>query len=145
MLGGGGAFNHLDYSFAVGHEDGTAANTAPGGGSAALRHQLATLRRVLQSTDLPRMRPDPDVVVHASGVVPRALSDRRTTWLVYLDGQGPSTIVLHLPRGAYAIEWLDPAGGGVTPAPAIRAESERVTITSPAFAEDLVLHIATGS
>ena len=42
LLSGGALFNNLDYSFTVGHEDGTdATNKAPSGGGPALRRQSA--------------------------------------------------------------------------------------------------------
>ena len=60
LLSGGAIFDHLDYSFAVGKEDGTFAYPAsqPGAGSLMLRARLAILKRFLESFDLPRLRPD---------------------------------------------------------------------------------------
>jgi hypothetical protein len=49
LMAGGGIFSMLDYSFAVGHEDGTLVNRAPGGGSPALRRQLRVLKDFLHS------------------------------------------------------------------------------------------------
>ncbi|MCI0332959.1 MAG: cellulase family glycosylhydrolase, partial [Planctomycetes bacterium] len=45
VIAGGGLFNHLDYSFVAGQEDGTFHYPAsqPGGGSATLRRQLKIL------------------------------------------------------------------------------------------------------
>jgi hypothetical protein len=48
LISGGGLFNNLDYSFAVGFENGTAVNKAPGGGSAELRKQLKVLSDLLK-------------------------------------------------------------------------------------------------
>jgi hypothetical protein len=64
LLAGGGLYNNLDYSFTVGHEDGTFLfpKTQPGGGGAALRGQLRTLRDFLLSFDFMHMRPDPGVL-----------------------------------------------------------------------------------
>ena len=54
VLAGGGLYNNLDYSFAVGHEDGTFAypSTQPGGGSRALRRQLKVLRDFMRQLRL---------------------------------------------------------------------------------------------
>ena len=141
MLAGGGAFNHLDYSFAVGHEDGTAANTAPGGGSAALRRQLGVLRGVLASDHLASAHPDHDVVVHASGAVTRALSDGRGWFVIYFDGQGPSSVTLRLADARYRAEWLDTRSGAVVRAGDVRVDAGRAALTSPAFDDDLLLRI----
>jgi hypothetical protein len=49
VVAGGGIFNHLDYSFAVGHEDGSFVYPAsqPGGGNAGFRRQMRFLRVAL--------------------------------------------------------------------------------------------------
>jgi hypothetical protein len=65
LLAGGGLFNNLDYSFTVGHEDGTFAfpSTQPGGGGVALRKQLGILRRFIDRFELTQLRPEPERVV----------------------------------------------------------------------------------
>jgi hypothetical protein len=64
ILAGGGLFNHLDYSFVAGQEDGTFAypKTQPGGGSAAFRKQMKVLREFITGFDFVRMKPDHSVV-----------------------------------------------------------------------------------
>ena len=59
---GGGIFSMLDYSFAVGHEDGTFVNRAPGGGSTALRRQLRVLKDFLDAFDIPDLKPHAGLV-----------------------------------------------------------------------------------
>ena len=65
ILAGGGLFNNLDYSFTVGHEDGTFQfpSTQPGGGGRTLRAQLGVLRRFID-----RLRPG------------EAAARRRSSW-----------------------------------------------------------------
>jgi hypothetical protein len=65
LLAGGGLFNNLDYSFTVGHEDGTFQypSTQPGGGGKRLRAQLGVLRRFIDRFDLVKLRPAPELVV----------------------------------------------------------------------------------
>ena len=88
LLAGGGAFNNLDYSFTVGHEDGTGVNDAPGSGSVALRSQLGALRRFLQAAPLVALRPDYATVVHAPNAYSQVLSTAdRGTVLLYLEGR----------------------------------------------------------
>ena len=62
LLAGGGLYNNLDYSFTVGHEDGTFEYppTQPGGGGATMRRQLGVLRRFIDGFDLVRLRPRPN-------------------------------------------------------------------------------------
>ena len=59
MLSGGGVFDSLDYSFSVGHEDGTDTEpNGPGGGSAELRRRLRILSEFLQGLPLVELAPD---------------------------------------------------------------------------------------
>src|SRR5271165_2935060 len=63
MLSGGGAFDALDYSFSVGHEDGTDTDpNGPGGGSSTLRRQLKILSQFLARFALPDLAPDSHTV-----------------------------------------------------------------------------------
>jgi hypothetical protein len=58
LLAGGALFDHLDYSFSVGSENGRdTAFVAPGGGSPALRKQFGLLKTFMHSLDLPGMSP----------------------------------------------------------------------------------------
>jgi hypothetical protein len=91
ILAGGGLYNNLDYSFTVGHEDGTFAipATQPGGGGAALRRQLGVLRRFIDRFDLAKVRPAPELVVGgvpAGGSV-QVLAQGRDAFGVYLRRQ----------------------------------------------------------
>jgi len=64
LLAGGALFNHLDYSFTVGHEDGTYQYpaTQPGGGNPTLRRQFGILRDFIHRFDFVRMKPDNSVI-----------------------------------------------------------------------------------
>ena len=112
LLAGGSAFDNLDYSFTVGHEDGTDTKpNGPGGGSPVLRRQLKILRDFLDSLPLGDMSPDTQTVKHASGVYPRVLSSSNGVYAVYLDGNGPAELQLDLPVGDYTMSWLDVHSG----------------------------------
>ena len=60
ILAGGALFSHLDYSFTVGHEDGSFVLPRGqwGGGSPALRKQLRHLKEFMAGFDFLRMKPD---------------------------------------------------------------------------------------
>jgi hypothetical protein len=64
IVAGGGLFNNLDYSFIVGHEDGTFVYpaTQPGGGSVAYRRQLRTLVEFMHRFDFIHMKPDHSII-----------------------------------------------------------------------------------
>jgi hypothetical protein len=87
ILAGGGLYNNLDYSFTVGHEDGTFAYPAsqPGGGSAALRRQLRVLKDFIGSFDFIHMRPAAAVAGDApAGFTARALVDPGKAYAIYV-------------------------------------------------------------
>ncbi len=64
ILAGGGLFNHLDYSFAPGFEDGTFEypSSQPGGGNVGFRRQMRALSEFIHGLDFIRMRPDNSVI-----------------------------------------------------------------------------------
>ncbi len=113
MLSGGGLFNNLDYSFFVGHEDGTGVNHAPGGGSRELRRQLRVLRDFLESFPLERMHPDCDAVAASPGLIPYVLSDGNGVFAVYIKATGTrhSRLVLRTGAGTYRVTFLNPLTG----------------------------------
>jgi len=91
ILAGGGLYNNLDYSFTVGHEDGSFAfpPTQPGGGGVALRRQLKILRGFIDRFDLARARPDPGRVTSGvpEGGSVQVLADPGRAYGVYLRRQ----------------------------------------------------------
>jgi len=99
MLSGGGLFNNLDYSFYAGHEDGMGKNSAPGGGSQALRSQLKILKDFLSGFDLPKMHPDKDVIKSSPGLIPYVLSDHDRAYALFLRAVGTSHTYIQLQTG----------------------------------------------
>jgi hypothetical protein len=143
MLSGGSTFDSLDYSFSTDHPNGTeTAPNGPGGGTPAFRKQLAILQRFVQALPLANIRPDPDVVIHAEGVTPHALSSAsKGVYAVYLDGNGPSRLELRLPAGAYKGEWIDTVSGASTEIPAFKSAGGTLSLPSPAFTNGIALRL----
>jgi hypothetical protein len=88
IVAGGGLYNNLDYSFTVGHEDGTFAypDTQPGGGTASLRKQLRILCDFIYGFDFVRMSPDNSIIKGGvpDGMTARALVERGKAYAIYL-------------------------------------------------------------
>ena len=142
MLSGGGAFDALDYSFSPGHEDGSdAAANGPGGGSAALRNEFGVLSRFLQGLPLRSMEPDAASVVHAGGALARTLAWAGHTYGIYLDGDGPVTVELRLPRGSYTGEWVDVVTGASVGDAEVRSLGGVVSVRSPGFRDGIALRL----
>jgi hypothetical protein len=143
MLAGGSVFDSLDYSFSVGHEDGSDVEpNGPGGGSPELRRRLKILSFFLQGLPLVEMRPDFELVKHAEGVVTHALSSERGEYAMYLDGSGPTFLILNLPAGEYAVWWVDVVSGEKTDGGTFKPEGGDKRVRSPVFKGGIAMRIS---
>lgn len=124
MVAGGALYNNLDYSFTVGHEDGTfaAPGTTPGGGSGGLRKQLGFLKKVFDGLPLGKMKPMESISSQG-----RCLGDLGETYLCYAhygelrNGYRPRYAVeasrkkiawrVSVPEGRYEAVWMEPKTG----------------------------------
>lgn len=146
ILTGGGLFNNLDYSFTVGHEDGTFVYpaTQPGGGNASLRRQFRILSDFIHTFDFVRMTPDHSLL--KGGIPPvasaRVLAEAGKAYAIYVRQPGTNSIALQieLPQGKWSAEWIDTKTGNVAGRTQIDSSSTN-TLTSPIFAEDIALRI----
>lgn len=142
LLSGGGAFDGLDYSFSVGHEDGSDTEpNGPGGGSAAFRRQLGILARFMQSLPMAELAPDTHTVKHAGAAYVRALSSPGKAYAIYLDGNGPADLILNLPAGSYSGEWVDTESGQATAVPSFKQAGGEQALHSPAFHDGIALRL----
>lgn len=145
MLAGGSVFDGLDYSFTVGHEDGTdAAPNGPGGGSAELRRRLRILSEFLQGLPLLDLVPDPTTVKQAGGVSAHMLSSSKGEYAMYVDGNGPTEITLTLPAGEYALAWVDVSSGEVKNAIRFRHSGGDKTVRTPEFRNGMAMWVKRG-
>ena len=151
VLAGGGLYNNLDYSFAVGHENGTFAypSTQPGGGSRALRRQLKVLRDFMHSFDFVRMTPDDSVIKEGvpDGGAARALVEPGKAIAIYVrkplppakPPSTPTTLQIQLADGLWSAEWVTTRGNVVRGAQ-VRGGGIR-TLESPPYELDIALRL----
>jgi hypothetical protein len=159
LMAGGALYNNLDYSFTVGHEDGTYAPPAatPGGGSPALRRQLRYLRAFFDEIPFLRMQPAAEGLIRGSeGSSVRALEEPGKVYAAYIhhgrifrdgkpryqvDPQSSSReITLRLPPGRYTAKWRDTKTGMDVKSETIAVSSaEETRMSSPTYAEDVAL------
>jgi hypothetical protein len=140
LMAGGGTVSLLDYSFAVGREDGTFVNRAPGGGSPALRRQLRVLRDFLHGFDIPDLKPRPEMVELAPGAFTRAIGTKKRRG-VYVRGDGRTVLRLDLPKGDWREEWIDTKTGTVAKSQAFAHPGGRREVASPAYETDVALRL----
>lgn len=156
LMAGGALYNNLDYSFTVGHEDGSFSVPAstPGGGSGSLRRQLGLLHGFFNRLPFLKMEPA-DVVRAAPDISCRALAEPGSVYAVYVHhgrsvkGAKPAyqvdsmrasrTVELLIPRGDYSAEWHDTHASAVLRKDVFHAVGEWQAVTSPPYSEDIVL------
>jgi len=145
LLAGGGLYNNLDYSFAVGYEDGTFLypDKTPGGGNRGFRRQISVLKEFLHGFDFIRMKPDDALV---KGGLPgntrgRVLSEPGKQYTAYFFGGESAKPLLAIPAGEYYAEWLSPVSGKVLKSETITAKTSPVDLISPKFNPDIVLRM----
>jgi hypothetical protein len=146
LLAGGGLYNNLDYSFTVGHEDGSFQypDKQPGGGNRGFRDQMKVLKDFLYGFDFLRLKPDAATLKKSSSDKMRVtiLSEPGRQYALYAFGGGPVTLTLALPDGGYDVEWIDVLTGkslgkkDVSP-----NEKGLVELTSPEFKTDVAARI----
>jgi hypothetical protein len=144
LLAGGGLYNNLDYSFCVGHEDGTFSVKAPtpGGGGPKLRRQLRLLAEFLRKFDFIRMKPAKDLVSGVPKEVAfQALAESAKQYAIYLGSTKEVHMQLQLPKGTYEGEWLDAVSGQYVKLPRLDHAGDKLMIKPPDFAEDCALRL----
>ncbi len=144
MLSGGGWFNHLDFSFTTSSENGTATNSAPGGGGVALRRQLGVLRGVLEGLPLTKLVPQAGFVTGGvpSGGAARAIGAPGEAYAIYLRGGSQASLVINLPAGTYSGQWIDTKSGAVAGSITdFTHPGGQRTFPSPSYSEDIALRL----
>jgi hypothetical protein len=152
IIAGGGLFNHLDYSFVAGQEDGTFEfpATQPGGGGPTLRRQFKILSDFIHGFDFVKMRPDNDVLKGGvpDGVSARALVELGKAYAIYIrPAQGAKewkpveSLAVELPRGTYRAEWINVLDGSIARDEQFQHEGGEKSLIAPKCDEDLSLRI----
>ena len=143
IIAGGAVYDNLDYSFTVGHEDGTAKIDAPGGGGPVLHRQLGILADFINGFDFVKMEPDNSVVKGGipSKATARALVEKGRAYAVYVNGGSEANLVLDLPRGRYTAEWMNTKTGKVDREQTFDHAGGDAMLSSPEYEDDIALRI----
>jgi hypothetical protein len=152
IIAGGGLFNHLDYSFVAGHEDGTFQfpSTQPGGGGPALRRQLKTLSEFIHGFEFLKMKPRNSVISGGvpPGVSARALVEDGQAYAIYIRPlvdvkrhEAVEHIAIELPAGEYKAEWINVLDGSVASSEQFKHTAGAKTLAAPDYQDDIALRI----
>jgi hypothetical protein len=143
IIAGGAVYDNLDYSFIVGHEDGTGKVNAPGGGGAVLHKQLGILSKFINSFDFVKMTPDNSFI---KGGIPdkataRALVDKGRAYAIYINGGSKAKLLMELPEGKYTAEWINTKNGKTDKNEKFDHPGGNRTLESPEYEDDIALRI----
>ena len=143
IIAGGAVYDNLDYSFSVGHEDGTGKINAPGGGGAVLHKQLGILSRFVNGFDFVKTTPDSSVI---KGGIPdkataRALVDKGRAYAIYINGGSRAKLQVQLPEGKYSAEWINTKTGKTDKNERFDHSGGNRTLESPGYQDDIALRI----
>jgi hypothetical protein len=152
LMAGGGLYNNLDYSFTIGHEDGTFVypSKQPGGGNPEFRSQMRILRDFMHELNFIAMHPDNSCIKQRTpqDLVARALVEPGKAYAFYLHSPELNTrsvrdasIELVLPAGSYAAEWIDPVRGREPTKDSFEHPGGVRKFSPPAFGPDIALRI----
>lgn len=150
ILAGGALFNHLDYSFTAGMEDGSfeIPQNQPGGGGKALRNQFGILAGFMREVDIADMKPVSEGIIRFIGqekLSVRGLADGHRTMVYYLDGNetpGTSALVeINLPAGPYRITWVNTITGGRTVNDINGHQGGWLVLNTPLYLTDIALKV----
>ncbi len=146
ILAGGGLFNHLDYSFVAGHEDGAFVYPAkqPGGGNPGFRKQMRILAEFMGGFEFVKMQPDASVVRAGApkGVKPWALAERGRAYAVYLrSARDLRALELALPAGDYEARWISPLTGATLKSETFAHAAQTRRLETPTTEGDVALAV----
>ena len=143
IIAGGAVYDNLDYSFCVGHEDGTAKINAPGGGGDVLHKQLGILSDFINSFNFIKMKPDNSVI---KGGIPdkataRALVQKGHAYAIYINGGSETQLEVELPKGKYLSDWINTKTGKSDKKESFDHPGGNRTLKSPSYEDDIALRI----
>jgi hypothetical protein len=145
MLAGGGLYNHLDYSFCVGHEDGSfpVKDPTPGGGGPKIRRQIRLMKEFLESFNFLRMKPSPEAVKAGApkDVTVYVLAEPGRQYALFLRKSAGAALELDLPKGMYEGHWQNPGTGYKTAVAKFDHPGGSVSLMPPLGPADIALRL----
>lgn len=141
IMSGGSLFNHLDYSFTIGKEDGSdTANNSPGGGSALLRRQLGFLKKTIDKMDLLTLKPGNQIVSGATASY-FSIADNKNKALIYFEPFENLMASLSLVNGKYKMSISDVSNGLVIDSQILVVKNRKAVINCKTNYKDVIVTI----
>jgi hypothetical protein len=154
ILAGGGVYDHLDFSFTPGREDGAALplpSATPGGGGPELRRELGVLKDFIEGFTFTRMSPN-DGVIKDKKITEdsqkkstvRVLAEIGKAYAIYINGGTQAGLTLEAPAGHYQADWVNTKSGKIEKSEAFNHPGGNRIFLSPGYSQDIALRVMRG-
>jgi hypothetical protein len=147
LMSGGALYNNLDFTFQVGHEDGTgkaefSCDGYKGSGDPRVRNEVSILASFFETIDFVHMKPAPDVfTVYYGDKDMYALANPGVQYAIYVVGGKNSWYRLNIPFGKYKVEYIDPVSGRKILEEVLSHSSGDFRLDGPDYENDLAIRI----
>ncbi len=151
IFSGGALYNNLDYTFQVGHEDGSGGTAFTcewysGCTDTGIKYQLAALLRFMNSIPFINMKPDYRSVALNYGdenIYPLIWAGHE--YAVYFEGGSKAKIKLHVPPGTWQVKWLQPSDLKELAVETVEIQQGSLDLIGPKYTEDILLLVSAVS
>jgi len=147
LMSGGALYNNLDFTFQVGHEDGSgkaefSCDGYKGSGDQRVRSEISVLTSFFKTIDFIHMRPAQDIfVVYYGDRDLYALANDGKQYAIYVVGGKNSWYRLNIPFGKYKVEYFDPVSGSKILEEVLEHTKGDFRLDGPDYEDDLAIRI----
>jgi hypothetical protein len=146
LLNGGGLYDHLDFSFQVGHEDGNGGTDFTclgynGSTDKKTKFEMKALLDFMNSFDFIHTRPNENVIAVTFGDRDiSVLENPGKEYAIYVAGGSNTGMLLQLVAGKYKASWINPADNKLIKEEEIVTKPNgEIRVVEPAYKEDIAL------
>lgn len=147
IFSGGALYNNLDFTFQVGHEDGSGGTNFTcewynGCTDPEMKYQLAALLRFMNSIQFINMKPDYRAVALNYGdenIYPLVWEGHQ--YAVYFEGGSRAKIKLHVPPGTWQVKWLQPSDLKELEVETVKLQQGSLDLIGPKYEDDILLYV----
>ncbi len=151
IFSGGALYNNLDYTFQVGHEDGSGGTAFTcewynGCTDQNMKYQLAALLKFIRTINFIKMKPDYQAVALNYGdenIYPLVWEGHE--YAVYFEGGSKAKIKLHVPPGTWQVKWLQPSDLKELTVETVEIQQGSLDLIGPKYTEDILLLVSVVS
>jgi len=147
LMCGGALYNNLDFTFQVGHEDGSgrvefSCDAYKGSGDPRVRTEVSILASFFKTIDFVHMKPAPDLfTVYYGDKDMYALANPGVQYAIYVVGGNNSWYRLNIPFGKYKVEYIDPSTGIKILEQVLEHSKGDFRLDGPDYESDLAIRI----